>query len=662
MVDMNEPVDSPFRHIALSLSGGGTRAIGFHLGTLDYLSRVGMLDSVHILSTVSGGSFIGTSYALSLEDDISFQDLFCDFFEFLPKINMIEGLLVIFNQRERPVAAGRRDLATGLAELYHESFYRYYFSDPTFGAITCGSGSDRQHLKEIAFSATEFKTGIAFRFQKSQFDCKIGNGNVWIDQESANEMRIADIVSASSCIPGGFAPLVLPNDFHWPATYQWGEQKGKKFDKVTLRSRPENPVRDSVALMDGGVYDNQGITSVLLALARRLAGAEQDYEATETNEPHAWARWASDLLANYSDVDLFIISDTPLLKDTFYSGEQEHDKGSGKFAEWLRTRRLCDLNRLALVMALILVASTGFSLLRILTSGQLDRMQQVLSPGLAGNLQLAFEVLLTLIPLVVAGMIGAVILTFRAQLLRATKALETKIPRLSHSLWYYLKNLRISDLWAMLQLRAGSLVALASEIYMHRIRQLGYSLAFSHEKLSSTILPNEIYAVNKPPEKTPDLPSQCVKPSAEVHAVVELSSRMTTKAWFDRITRERLKNEISYDLDKEQLEDLVSRDDGTDRTDLDVLVACGQITMCYNLIRHIHSKKMQQNAKNGDQSSAEFATLFNRACKDWNSFQSTPFCFVDERLSLGRSASHEAQIRKNSEEHGRPIHLAAWLQ
>jgi NTE family protein len=45
--------------IGLALSGGGSRAIAFHLGCLRALNRLGLLDRVAILSTVSGGSVIG---------------------------------------------------------------------------------------------------------------------------------------------------------------------------------------------------------------------------------------------------------------------------------------------------------------------------------------------------------------------------------------------------------------------------------------------------------------------------------------------------------------------------------------------------------------------------------------------------------------------------
>src|SRR4029079_11662252 len=51
--------------IALCLSGGGYRAAAFHLGVLDLLDRAGLLDRVRVLSTISGGTLLGTAWALS---------------------------------------------------------------------------------------------------------------------------------------------------------------------------------------------------------------------------------------------------------------------------------------------------------------------------------------------------------------------------------------------------------------------------------------------------------------------------------------------------------------------------------------------------------------------------------------------------------------------
>src|SRR6202047_4763451 len=48
--------------IGLALSGGGSRAIAFHLGCLRALNQLGLLDRVVILSTVSGGSVLGAYF------------------------------------------------------------------------------------------------------------------------------------------------------------------------------------------------------------------------------------------------------------------------------------------------------------------------------------------------------------------------------------------------------------------------------------------------------------------------------------------------------------------------------------------------------------------------------------------------------------------------
>jgi NTE family protein len=67
---MNEAVAPK---IGLALSGGGSRAIAFHLGCLRALNRLGLLDRVATLSTVSGGSVIGASFHAHQGDFASFE-------------------------------------------------------------------------------------------------------------------------------------------------------------------------------------------------------------------------------------------------------------------------------------------------------------------------------------------------------------------------------------------------------------------------------------------------------------------------------------------------------------------------------------------------------------------------------------------------------------
>jgi NTE family protein len=59
--------------IGLALSGGGSRAIAFHLGYFRALKRLGLLDRVVVLSTVSGGSVVGAYFQAHNGDFDSFE-------------------------------------------------------------------------------------------------------------------------------------------------------------------------------------------------------------------------------------------------------------------------------------------------------------------------------------------------------------------------------------------------------------------------------------------------------------------------------------------------------------------------------------------------------------------------------------------------------------
>jgi len=77
------------------------------------------------------------------------------------------------------------------------------------------------HLKELVFNATEFSYGLPFRFQRGLgFELRgkrghgyFGNYQVHFPQEAQEEVRLADIVAASSCFPLGFEPILFPHDF-----------------------------------------------------------------------------------------------------------------------------------------------------------------------------------------------------------------------------------------------------------------------------------------------------------------------------------------------------------------------------------------------------------------------------------------------------------------
>lgn len=52
------------KKIGLALSGGGYRAAAYHIGTLQALKKMGILDMVDVISSISGGSITAAYYAL----------------------------------------------------------------------------------------------------------------------------------------------------------------------------------------------------------------------------------------------------------------------------------------------------------------------------------------------------------------------------------------------------------------------------------------------------------------------------------------------------------------------------------------------------------------------------------------------------------------------
>ena len=64
------------KKIGLALSGGGYRAAAYHIGTLRALNRLGILDKVDVISSVSGGSITAAYYALHKDNFEEFEKSF----------------------------------------------------------------------------------------------------------------------------------------------------------------------------------------------------------------------------------------------------------------------------------------------------------------------------------------------------------------------------------------------------------------------------------------------------------------------------------------------------------------------------------------------------------------------------------------------------------
>ena len=638
--------------IALSLSGGGVRAVGFHLGTMSMLRRLNLLRNIQIISSVSGGSMLGIGYSLAQQLGRKFQDFFDDFYAFLPEVNILEELLKGMSASKPPSLSGKRDMITAMANLYDEKFFKAFYSEYvdgeelTFEILMDQPGQG--HLQEMIFNATEFKTGTAFRFQVSQHRCLVGNGNISLCRKHTSQIRIADIMAASSCIPVGMEPMFFPDDFHWPDDGEWGTGKNKPARPTNQAIREElskntDTQEPTFALMDGGVYDNQGITSTLLALNRRN---EETVPVTETREcgfalsnvgrgepvgPEDWANWMSGRVTkkatshqhvgvNPEDLDLLIISDTPVRKASFFPRvlfsrdgtpepvEKVEEKGikawaKGKIAnitvQWINRFSWA----LFFVLSFTVIIAIGeFFLFRALPEDLLG----VIATRILGIFHIG-------LPLFLIGLNLWVIVWLRRKKTHAIDKLEELIEDWDKDPDTYINKLRIGDLIKMGIVRAGSTAALTAAIFMDRIRGLGYATAFSRDDLKDKILTNEIFAILKNLNSDDDFHTMLTShkawpPTDELKDIIGLASSMPTKLWIDQ-------------------------EEGDPLNDLDYLVVCGQATICYNLLDYLWEELREED---GTWIDPNTETLFEHALKEWKKLMADPLCLLMDRKSKSR--------------------------
>src|SRR5438445_2970054 len=184
--------------VVLAFSGGGTRAAAFSYGVLEFLRRtevvapngakVRLIDSVDVITGVSGGSFTALAYGLYGDK------LFADYEQRFLKRD-VQGELVAraFNPGNwgnlSSTRCGRSELA---AQLYDEIL----FNNATFGDLDRGDGPF------ILASATDISTGTRVTFQQNLF-------NVFCSDLDA--VRLSRAAAASSAVPVVLSPVTINN-------------------------------------------------------------------------------------------------------------------------------------------------------------------------------------------------------------------------------------------------------------------------------------------------------------------------------------------------------------------------------------------------------------------------------------------------------------------
>ena len=231
-IPTDEPGRGPQPGVGLCLSGGGYRAMIFHVGVLWRLYQARVLRSVSRISSVSGGSITAGLLALKWKQ-LSFDParLDADFVrlvveplralasETIDADAIILGLVLPGRVSDRVVAA----------------YQQHLFGDATL--------QDLPDAPRFVINATNVQSGVLWRFSKPFM------GDYRVGLVSAPAIPLAQAVAASSAFPPLLSPLELRLD---PSQFTAGS--GYDLQRAPFTSK--------VVLSDGAVYDNLGLETV----------------------------------------------------------------------------------------------------------------------------------------------------------------------------------------------------------------------------------------------------------------------------------------------------------------------------------------------------------------------------------------------------------------
>jgi NTE family protein len=260
-VNQPDAQGGPEAGMALALSGGGYRAMLFHLGTLWRFYDAGLLGKLARISSVSGGSITAGQLALHW-GKLSFDPAKVRS-DFEPHVVKPIRALARHTLDVRSVLGGIF-LPGTIGEKVAAAYAKHLF-----GAATLQSLPDHPRF---VINATNVQTGALWRFSKPFMgDYRVG----LVDKPT---LSLATAVAASSAFPPVLSPLVIKLD---PASF------GPSEEGATLGHPPFN---QRIVLSDGGVYDNLGLETVWKRYQTVLVSDAGAKIADEGAPAEDWAR------------------------------------------------------------------------------------------------------------------------------------------------------------------------------------------------------------------------------------------------------------------------------------------------------------------------------------------------------------------------------------
>lgn len=336
---------------------------------------------------------------------------------------------------------------------------------------------------------------------------------------------------------------------------------------------------NGVGLMDGGIADNQGIASMVNADKR--ADGKLDLILVNDVGGYQMLPWQLD--------------------DTALSDGASLTQMISKFLDYFKLRWMYWL---PMVVSIIMMALNNL---------------EVFGDRAYASIYIVFATIMGMSLL--ATVLGGISSILKNTLVnKVTKIFETSIPAPIMDDVLRLKSLRVSLIKRMLADRLSSSYTMINYVFMNQIRRLNYDLFYKSKNLKNRRATSMIYELNgvdSPYTKKIKEEKGIKKPSELLVSTALTASQMPTTLWWS-------KKDIEVDR-------------------MDKLIACGQFTVCYNVLKYIiHLKAGEEDQSNIDKLSRD--TTLEKAVPNypeldavqhqpeelWETFNADPLWLVRE--------------------------------
>lgn len=259
---LDKPPARPEDGIGLALSGGGYRAMVFHVGALIRLNEVALLRKIKRISSVSGGSITAGVLGTSWKDLKFTGDVASNFDIVVNRIRKMADTSV-----DAGAIIGGILLPGSISDRVAKAYDSVLFQGAKLDALPDDSqvGNPR-----FVINATNVQTAALWRFSRNYM------GDYRVGLVERPDVSLAAAVAASSAFP----PVLSPSTLHI-------EQPVVNTPGADLH---KEPFTKTAVLSDGGVYDNLGLETITKRYATLLVSDAGQKIAPEETPRGDWTR------------------------------------------------------------------------------------------------------------------------------------------------------------------------------------------------------------------------------------------------------------------------------------------------------------------------------------------------------------------------------------